>query len=488
MNRRALCEIIGSPSIVGTDFSISSVTEDSRRVRRGSAFIAVGGGAHDGHAFAEQAAASGAAVILGARGGIDALAGVPYLFTPHPRRAAGLIAHALAGHPTRTLTVIGVTGTNGKSSVVYLIQQILEAAGHRTAKLGTLGFDLSGVPISTDFTTPFAEDIAQLCAHAVEAGASHLVMEASSIALEQERVAGIEFRSAVFTNLTQDHLDYHKTMEAYRDAKLLLFEKVAQREDGVAIVNADDPSASHFVNASAGRAVTFGKSGQVKAQKIRTEFDATRFRLLSPWGDQEVSMRLLGKHNVSNALCAAATAGALGISIEDITRGIAETKPVPGRFEPVIAGQDFHVIVDYAHTDDGLRNVLEAARALCNGRIICVFGCGGDRDRAKRPKMGAIAATLADFSIITSDNPRTEDPPRIMLDIEIGMQHAGKRKGDDYWVIENRAEAIEKAIRAAKPNDLVMIAGKGHEDYQIFGTAKVHFDDREVARAVLEHK
>lgn len=486
MNRRSICELAGSPCGEGPDFEIRFVTEDSRRARPGALFVAVPGGKADGHAFAEAAVANGAVAVLGDHAGLDMLAGKPYLSAANPRRAAGIIAHALAGDPSRKLCAIGVTGTNGKSSTIYLVQAILNHAGHRCAKLGTLGYDFGGAEHwTTEHTTPFAEDLAKTFADAVAAGCTHLVMETSSHALEQERTAGIHFRVGAFTNLTQDHLDYHKTMDEYRAAKLKLFHGLAG-EDAAAVVNAEDPSASHFLDVAKVRTITFGKKGPVAATDLSGTFSGTKFTLKTPWGEATVVMRLLGQHNVANALCAAAICGALGVPVRQIAEGIAALKAVPGRFEPVNAGQDFYVVVDYAHTDDGLRNVLEAARTLSKGRLICVFGCGGDRDKTKRPKMGAVAAKLADFSIVTSDNPRTEDPHRILLDIEVGMQHAGKKKGDDYWVIEDRAEAIRRAIEIAKPADFVMIAGKGHEDYQILGTTKIHFDDREIARAMLE--
>ncbi len=464
---------------------IMAVTEDSRRVRPGSLFVAVRGGHSDGHDFAEAAVAAGAAAILGDREGISELCGVPYLYANEVRKAAGYIAHALMGNPTQDMTVIGVTGTNGKSSTIFMVQSILRAAGHPTAKFGTLGYEIAGEVSPALHTTPFGEELAAHFARAKACGQTHVVMEVSSHALEQERVAGIRFTAGAFTNLTQDHLDFHHDMESYRRAKLKLFERITG-EDGFTAVNMDDPSAEAFVNASTVRCLTFGSTGEIKPENIVTSIDGTRFDLVTPWGRREIFIHLVGRHNVWNALCAAAITGGLGVSLEAIAEGLRSLPCVPGRFEPVKAGQDFHVIVDYAHTDDGLRNVLEAARGICGGRLITVFGCGGDRDKTKRPKMGAVAALLSDAIIVTSDNPRTEDPHRILLDIEVGLQREGKRKGGDYQVIENRKEAIETAIRMARGGDLVMIAGKGHEDYQIIGTTRIHFDDRETARAALE--
>lgn len=485
MNRQQVCELIGSPCLDGPDFHATSVTEDSRRAGPGALFVAVPGAKTDGHEYAEAAVRAGAVAVIGDHAGLREYAGVPYLSVPRARRAAGLLAQALAGNPSQTMCIVGVTGTNGKSSTIHLIQQILVSAGARCAKLGTLGYDFGGPATETENTTPFAEDLAKVFAGAVSAGCTHLAMEVSSHALDQERVAGIRFRAAAFTNLTQDHLDYHKSMDAYRAAKLKLFTGLSG-DDAVAAVNADDPSAADFLAAAEEvRRVTFGKAGQVTARQVSGTIAGTSFVLDTPWGRENVTMRLLGAHNVANALCAAAVCGGLGVPLAAIARGIAGLPAVPGRFEPINAGQDFFVVVDYAHTDDGLKNVLEAARKLCGGRLICVFGCGGDRDKTKRPKMGAVVATLADFAIVTSDNPRTEDPHRILLDIEVGLQRTGKKKGDDYWVIEDRREAITRAIGLAKAGDFVMIAGKGHEDYQILGTTKIHFDDREIAREVL---
>lgn len=481
----ACCGGCPDDSAIETLLSIGMVTEDSRRVKHGALFVAVRGGHSDGHDYAAQAVSGGARAILGDRAGITEYCGIPYVYVKEVRKAAGLIAHHLMGDPTRDMTVIGVTGTNGKSSTIFMVQRILEAAGLPTAKFGTLGYEIAGDVLPALHTTPFCEELAAHFARVRDGGMRHVVMEVSSHALDQERVAGIRFRAGAFTNLTQDHLDYHHDMESYLQSKLKLFERITG-EDSFTVVNNDDPSAKAFSDASQVRCVLYGTNGEVRAESFITDIDGTRFALATPWGAQEVFMHLVGRHNVWNALCAASIAGGLGISLNAVAAGLSALDRVPGRFEAVKAGQDFHVIVDYAHTDDGLRNVLEAARGMCTGRLITVFGCGGDRDKTKRPKMGAVAAALSDVIIVTSDNPRTEDPHRILLDIEVGLQREGKRKGEDYQVIENRKEAIYTAIGLAQTGDLVMIAGKGHEDYQIIGTTRVHFDDRETARAALE--
>lgn len=467
--------------------AVAGITEDSRRVRPGFVFVAAPGMRSDGHQYAEQAVARGAVALLGDKPGLTSLHGVPYLYAPCPRVALGIAAHALAGDPSRAMTVIGVTGTNGKSSIVTMARQVLESAGHPTAALGTLGYVIGGVSETAPHTTPFGEDLAGLFARALAAGERHVVMEVSSHSLEQERVAGIDFDVAAFTNLTQDHLDYHVDMESYRQAKLRLFERI-EGEGRFTVVNLDDPSGPVFASSSRVPCHTFGREGACRAEQVRHGIDRTWFVGRTPWGVQEFNMALLGNHNVSNALCVIAICGGLGVELAALAAGIAALERVPGRFERVDAGQDFQVVVDYAHTDDGLKNVLAAAREICRNRVIVVFGCGGDRDRTKRPKMGAVAARLADYAIVTSDNPRTEDPQRILEEIEPGVVAGGKVKGRDYVVEPDRATAIAMAVDMAAPGDLVLIAGKGHEDYQILGTGRIHFDDREVASAALKNR
>ncbi|HRI89109.1 MAG TPA: UDP-N-acetylmuramoyl-L-alanyl-D-glutamate--2,6-diaminopimelate ligase [Candidatus Hydrogenedentes bacterium] len=476
--------LIGCPDRPLAAVSITRVTEDSRRCIPGAIFVAASGTKVDGHDFAPYAAAAGAVAIIGERTGFNSSAGLPYLSVTNARAALGILAHALHGDPSRQMIVIGVTGTNGKTTTTKMVQQILRAHGDACACFGTIGYEIGGTLYEAAHTTPFGEDLADMFARARDAGESHVVMEVSSHALAQERVAGIHFHCAAFTNLTQDHLDYHKDMDAYRRAKLMLFERI-EGDEGFTVVNAEDPSAQAFRDASRVTCHTFGKGGKVRAVNSSIGARMTTFTLHTPWGNTNVTMRMLGKHNVSNALCAAAICGGLGVPVETIAAALGSLQSVPGRFEHVDVGQEFQVIVDYAHTDDGLRNVLTAAQEICSGRVIVVFGCGGDRDKGKRPKMGRVAAELGDFAIVTSDNPRSEDPERILLDIEVGLQHAGKQKYDDYLMILDRAEAIRTAIDTAKPGDLVLIAGKGHEDYQILGATRIHFDDREVARDIL---
>jgi len=484
MTRNQLAQMLGSKVPNAADVEVIAVTEDSRRVMPGTAFFAARGAHADGHAFAQQAVQAGAVAIAGARPGLAEYAGVPYLPVANPRKALGEVAQALAGEPSRSMTVIGITGTNGKSSSVLLTRESLRACGHAAASFGTLGYAIGDTLLPAKHTTPFGEDLAAIFAQARDAHVTHAVMEVSSHALEQDRVAGIDFDVAAFTNLTQDHLDYHQDMDQYRRAKLKLFDQI----DGpqrFTVVNKDDPSAEAFIRASRVPCYTFGDAGDCCARNIRVGTNMTRFMAETPWGAAEVTLRLLGRHNVPNALCAIAIGGGLGLPVEQVAAGIEALAGVPGRFERVDTGQDFQVIVDYAHTEDGLRNVLRAAREISRRRVIVVFGCGGDRDKTKRPKMAAAAAELGNFAIITSDNPRTEDPDDILRDIEVGMERAGRKRDKDYWVVRDRADAIRRAVELARTGDLVLIAGKGHEDYQIVGTERIHFDDREAVRAVL---
>ncbi len=463
----------------------TGISEDSRSVRPGDIFVAITGEHADGHDFATDAVTAGAVAVMGDRSGIQSLEGRPYLFVERPREAEALLAHALAGDPTQQLTVIGITGTNGKTSTAMLTQSILREAGLATSNLGTMGYEIGGTLLPAPHTTPFGDELARLLAQSRDAGDTHVVMEVSSHALAQERVAGIHFSVAAFTNLTQDHLDYHETMESYRNAKLKLFERISG--DGTfTVINKADPSGSVFESASKVPTITYGPEGVLRVRDVVLGMADTRFTLATPRGEVDIRIQLLGPHNIQNALCAAAIAYGLHIDLPTIAAGLGRLPRVPGRFDGVDGGQDFFVVVDYAHTEDGLKNVLEAARLLCKGRIITVFGCGGDRDRGKRPKMGKVTGELSDFCVLTSDNPRSEDPKRILLDVEVGLQKAGCHRGDEYITLENREEAIHHAIGLAKKGDLVLIAGKGHEDYQILGDQRIHFDDREVALAALE--
>lgn len=441
---------------------ISSIALDSRRVERGALFACVPGRVTDGHEHARPAVAAGAVALLCERPLDIAVAQV---VVTSVRLALGPVAAALHDRPSESLVVVGVTGTNGKTTTVTLIASVLEAHGWRSTSLGTL----TGAR-----TTPEAPELQEQLARLRREGFRALAMEVSSHALDQHRVDGTRFAAGVFTNLTQDHLDYHLTMENYFAAKARLFEP---GRCGVAVVNRDDPYGRRLVSnleVSGAPVVTFGVSD---AEDLRVEVTGSRFG----WRGEEVRLALGGRFNVVNALAAAATAEALGVPPDQVAAGLAALAAVRGRFERVDAGQDFTVLVDYAHTPDGLRRALEAARELTAGRLVVVFGAGGDRDHDKRPAMGRVAAELADLAVVTSDNPRSEDPGAIIADVVAGVADPERVR-----VVPDRAAAIETAIWVAGPGDVVVVAGKGHERGQEIGGQVRPFDDVEVTRRALE--
>lgn len=475
------------------DVEVLGITENSKKVRNGYIFVSIPGEHSNGSAYIPEAIEKGAIAIIGMLGLSDELVSllkekqIPYFVHEKPRCLLGELAHCLAGDPTRSMVVIGITGTNGKTTTTFLVESILKEAGIKVARFGTIGYDFGEEYVEAIHTTPFNEELVALFSKAREKGITHVVMEVSSHSLAQDRVAGINFTAAAFTNLTQDHLDFHKTMEEYLNAKLKLFEMLPP-DGSFGIVNKSDPNSEYFIKQCKSKCITYGTKGDYWASDIEITIKDTKFKLHTPTDEIDIRLPLIGNHNVSNALCASAIAGGLEIPLKEIQKGLKNVKPVPGRFELIDEGQEFTVVVDYAHTEDGLNHVLQTARSLAHGKVIVVFGCGGDRDKTKRPRMGAVAGKWADLIVLTSDNPRTEDPKRILLDIEVGVQKMGKEKGNDYLVIENREEAIQFALSKAKANDIVIIAGKGHEPYQIIGTQKFPFDDREVARKYLKGK
>ncbi|MCL6549356.1 MAG: UDP-N-acetylmuramoyl-L-alanyl-D-glutamate--2,6-diaminopimelate ligase, partial [Alicyclobacillus sp.] len=415
----------------------------------------------------------------------------PQLVVPDTRHASAVVADRFYGHPSHRLRMIGVTGTNGKTTVTHLIERVLLDAGLQTGLIGTVGARVNGRPLdlpTTTPTTPEAVDLQAMLAAMVEQGASHCVMEVSSEALELQRVAGTRYQVAVFTNLTQDHLDFHGTMENYRAAKGKLFSRLGNaygddaRSTICGVVNVDDENAAYFRAQTAAECVGYGfsEAADVRAVDVRLGPDGARFRAVTFAGEADVSLRLAGRFNVSNALAAIAAGLVEGVSLSAIAQALERVPSVPGRLERVDAGQPFAVLVDYAHTPDSLQKALETVREWAEGRIVTVGGGGGDRDRGKRPQMAAVAVQLSDMAIFTSDNPRTEDPDRILDDMEAGV--AGSPK---YERIRDRREAIARAIALAEPGDVVLIAGKGHETYQIVGRVKHPFDDREVAREAI---
>jgi UDP-N-acetylmuramoyl-L-alanyl-D-glutamate--2,6-diaminopimelate ligase len=471
------------------DGLITSVTDDSRSVSSGSLFVAVKGERVDGHKYVGQAIKAGAAAIVG-QDSVER-ASVPFVQVTDSRKALGLIGSRFYGDPSAQLAMIGVTGTNGKTTTTYLCKALLEHMGRRVGLIGTVAYQVGAETIPASHTTPGAVELQRLLANMNEAQLDSVVMEVSSHALAMDRTAGCEYDVAVFTNLTQDHLDYHRTMEEYFQAKLRLFTGLGQgkKTRQRAIVNMDDPRGV-YVRAAC-RVPVWGYalnvSADLVAENVRLSMNGSTFTAATPAGTFTVESRLVGEHNVYNLLGAIGVALHGGATCDQVREAVARVSNVPGRFERVSAGQDFTVVVDYAHTEDALVRLLTAAATLKTQRIITLFGCGGDRDRGKRPKMGRAAVEFSDVVILTSDNPRTEDPLTILREVEAGVREALQgRPSVQYHMVADRREAIGTAVRLARPGDILLIAGKGHEDYQIVGTKKMHFDDREVAREAIQ--
>ena len=470
-----LRELFGKAAPAGPDVEVTALALDNRRVVPGSVFFCVRGFTRDGHDFAPDAVQRGAVALVADH---PLGLGVPEVVVADVRAAMAPAAARLHGDPTATLRTVGVTGTNGKTTTAYLVRALLEAAGEQTGLLGTVKSVIGGVEHEVARTTPEAIDLQAAFAAMRDGGDTHCVMEVSSHALALGRADAIHWAAAIFTNLTQDHLDFHPTMEDYYLAKRRLFEA----RPGVAVINVDDPYGARLAGELDGLAavVTFGidaPDADLRATDVLSDFAGSTFCA----GGLELRSPLPGRFNVLNVLGAVATARALGVDDETIVAALPAAGRVPGRFEPVDEGQQFAVLVDYAHTPDSLENVLAAARPLTRGRLLCVFGCGGDRDRGKRPQMGEISARLADHTIVTSDNPRSERPEAIVEEIMAGIEDRSATEA----IVDRRA-AIEHAIELAAPGDVVVVAGKGHEQGQeVAGGHKLPFDDVTVAREAL---
>jgi len=479
---------------------ISGVREDSRQARAGDLFVARGGTKTDGRRFVADAQAKGAlAVVTSEAIGQCAL---PQVIVRDAGAAGSALAQILMGEPSKGLRMLGITGTNGKTTTAYLIRHILASVKQRCGVIGTVEIDDGRSRREASMTTPSGIELAELLAAMRDNGCQACAMEVSSHALDQGRVAGLHFAAAAFTNLTGDHLDYHQTMENYAGAKAKLFEKLDQ--GSVAVVNLNDRWSQRMLRDCRARAVQFGigTSGDYRAEDIAIRAQGSRFILVTPDGRDEVRMRLIGRHNIANALTAAALVGEVcGVSVHQIAQAMGTAAGAPGRLQPVQCGQSFAVLVDYAHTDDALENVLTALRPLTKGRLRVLFGCGGDRDRTKRPRMAAVAERLADVIYLTSDNPRTEDAQAIIDEIVSGLpadvvlsgasrscQAGPSPCGRQTRVVVDvdRRSAIERVLNDAVNGDVVVLAGKGHENYQIIGTEKRHFDDVEEATRVLQ--
>ena len=466
---------------------VSDVTHDSRQARDGTLFVAIRGERFDAHEFVGQVMARGAVGVVSERGRPAGFEGA-WLRVADARRALAFAAAEVQRHPSRELKLVAITGTNGKTTTAHIVASIVEAAGEKVAVLGTVGYRIGDERFEAAHTTPEASDVQRFLRRAADAGCRVAVMESSSQALDLHRCDALSVAAAAFTNLTQDHLDYHGTMENYFDAKLRLFDGRTGSRPGVSVVNADDEYGARLARELRGagaRVVTYAirAGADVAARGVEFSLGGNRFELLTPGGARPMRSPLVGQPHVYNVLAASACALSLGYDLDVIERAVGRCAGAPGRFERVAHAGDFAVVVDYAHTDDALSNVLRTARdvAARGARVITVFGCGGDRDRTKRAPMGEAAAGLSDVVVLTSDNPRTEDPEAILRDAEVGL----KRVGKPYLKLTDRREAIERAIREARGGDVVVIAGKGHETYQIIGDETLHFDDREVAREAL---
>jgi UDP-N-acetylmuramoyl-L-alanyl-D-glutamate--2,6-diaminopimelate ligase len=464
---------------------VVDVTHDSRRAGPGSLFVAVRGELFDAHKFIPQVISQGALGVISALERPADFAGV-WLQVENVRRAMAPAAAAVHHQPSRELQLVGITGTNGKTTTAYLIASIPEAAGEPVAMTGTVEYRIGKRKMKADRTTPEATDMQRLLREAVSVGCKTAVMECSSQAMDFHRCDALEYSVAVFSNLTRDHLDYHKTMKNYWYAKQRLFDGRLGSKPKTSVINMDDPYGVELATTleqDGLRVIRYAvkSDGDVTARAAQFSLDGMRFQLHTPAGDRDFHSPLVGPPHVYNTLATVASGLALGYDLDIITQALATCTAAPGRFERVPHDGDFAVVVDYAHSDDALLNVLRTAREVTQGRIITVFGCGGDRDRSKRAPMGEAAGSLSDVVILTSDNPRTEDPEQILADAEVGIKKTGK----PYEKIADRREAIYRAISQARTDDLVLIAGKGHEDYQIIGREVFHFDDKEVARGAL---
>jgi UDP-N-acetylmuramoyl-L-alanyl-D-glutamate--2,6-diaminopimelate ligase len=477
---RNLIKSVKGVAVIGRDdIFIEGIEYDSRRVLPGMIFAAIAGFKTDGRAFIKDAIKRGAAAIL-----TDVpiqTADVPLIISQSPRQTLSDISASFYGYPGRSLKIVGVTGTNGKSTSVFLIRHILESFGKKAGMLNSLVYYTGAGKYKADRTTPESLDVQKYLFEMKESGFEWGVIEVSSHALSLSRVENIDFKIGLFTNFTRDHLDFHNTMEEYLAAKKLLLRKLAGREK-VAVINIDVPEFGDFIKDAECPVIKYtvqNSEADLSVRRAQLMHDRTIIDFSSSRGDFSAVMRLLGRYNVSNAAGAAATGLALDVDIEVIAKALETAEPVPGRFRPVSAGQPFAVIVDYAHTPDGIERLCQSAREITPGKLMILFGCGGDRDKGKRPLMGEAATKMCDFAVVTSDNPRTEDPLKIIDDILPGV------KGDNYIVVPDRKEAIREIIRRAGEKDTVLLAGKGAEDYQEIGTTKYPYEDTSEAEKAL---
>ncbi len=460
------------------DREVAFITDNSEKAGPGCIFVCIEGRRFDGHTKAGEALQKGAAAVVVNRDlGLD-----NQIITADTRKAYTLLCAAFCGNPQRKLKMIGITGTNGKTTTAFVLKGALEKLGHKTGMIGTVKNMIGDSEEPAALTTPDANELFALLARMVRAGCEYCVMEVSSQALDQRRVEGIHFACAVFTNLTRDHLDYHGTLENYMAAKHILFENC-----DIAVINIDDEASAYMMENSAEKTVTFSLDKNrcdYSAKNIRCTAKGVKYEIVSNTGIGRVSFGVPGEFNVYNSMGAVVCLCELGFDMKSVLDAVSCSKGVPGRMEVVPTDTPYSVIVDYAHTPDGLKNILTSLRKITEGRIISVFGCGGDRDRTKRPIMGEIGTALSDIAVITSDNPRTEDPDAIIAEILTGVE---KHRHKKIIVEPDRTAAIKKALACAQPGDVVVLAGKGHETYQILSTGKIHYDEREVVAQILSH-
>ena len=484
MRREGLVRSVhGAPSQ-----DVTGIAYDSRRVKAGDVFVALRGLHADGVTYAQQAIDGGAVAVVSESAPAPEGQGA-WVTVNDARHALAVLAASLYQHPSAGMQVVGITGTNGKTTTAYLVASIFEAANIRCGVLGTVGYRIGDEVREATRTTPEAPEVQSLLREMADRGCRACVMEVSSHALALRRVDAMKFAAGVFTNLTRDHLDFHRGMEAYFQAKRRLFEMLPR--DAPSLINLDDPRGAALAD-TVGRPVTYAinRPADITPGPLSFSLDGLTFGVTTPRGALQIRSALVGRPNVYNILAAVSTATALGLTFDAIEGGVRALDGVPGRFQVVSSPKDeMTVVVDYAHTDDALRNLLETARPLARGRLVTVFGCGGDRDRTKRPLMGAVAGRLSDLILITSDNPRSEDPQRIIEEVQRGITADNRRdSGQRLLAIVDRREAISKAIELARPGDLVLIAGKGHEKYQVIGGKVLPFDDVAVAREALTRR
>jgi len=466
-----------------TEKEAVGLTNNSCGVRDGYVFVAIRGYKFDGHNFIGMAIEKGAVAIVTEEAN-NLFLNVPQVVVPNTRRALALLSNKFYGDPSAKMTVIGITGTNGKTTTSYLTKSIIEASGNTIGLLGTIQYQIGKRILPAKETTPESVEMQSFLAEMLENDIKHAVIEVSSHALSQHRLDGVRYRSVIFTNLSAEHLDYHKNVKNYREEKLKVMRCLSK--GSFAVLNADNNSSKYFAENTEAQLIWYGikkKTADVRAEMINVNIEGTQFTLKTPWGEKIINLKLVGRHNIYNALAAISNALCLGIDIDNVKKGVEALHKIQGRLEKIDCGQDFHVFIDYAHTHHALQSILSSLREVTAGRIILVFGCGGDRDMKKRGKMGYIAEKYSDYFWITNDNPRSESPDNIIYDIKKGI-----KKDAFYKIQPDRKTAIEEALSEAKRGDVVVIAGKGHERYQILKDTIMPFDDGEVAIQILKGK